>query len=91
MKLCSHLSRMTDNKHQHNPAEEGRHGVVPSVGAGDSIVKVCVPKTQLNYSLRLSFDWFRKPRPFTVRKENKQLLSSVFVKLIILFVLNFRL
>ena len=39
---------MTNNKHQDNPAEEGRHSVVPSVGAGDSIVKVGVPIEQNN-------------------------------------------
>ena len=44
MKLCSHLSRMTDNKHQHNPAEEGCHSVVPPVSAGDGVVKVGVPQ-----------------------------------------------
>ena len=43
---CSHFCGVTDNKHQDNPAEEGRHGVVPSVGAGDSIVKVGVPIEQ---------------------------------------------
>ena len=44
----SHFCGVTDNKHQDNPAEEGRHGVVPSVGAGDSIVKVGVPIEQNN-------------------------------------------
>ena len=46
--LCSHFCGVTNNKHQDNPAEEGRHGVVPSVGAGDSIVKVGVPIEQNN-------------------------------------------
>ena len=35
---------MTDNEHQHNPAEEGCHGVVPPVCAGDGVVKVGVPQ-----------------------------------------------
>ena len=43
-KLCLHLCRMTDNEHQHNPTEEGCHGVVPPVCAGDGVVKVGVPQ-----------------------------------------------
>ena len=40
----THFCGVADNKHQHNPAEEGCHSVVPPVSAGDGVVKVGVPQ-----------------------------------------------